>query len=76
MSRRKANKAEAIVRGIGAIFMLIVLFVATLLAPRILKRQSTDEMLRTTIRFIAAFAALGGLITTIGLVVWFRFRKR
>jgi uncharacterized membrane protein len=75
VSRSRANKAEAIVRGIGAVVMLILLFVATLLLPRILKGQSTDEMMRTMIRFIAAFVALGAVITMIGLIVWCRVRK-
>jgi uncharacterized membrane protein len=76
MSRKRANKAEAIVRGIGAVVMLILLYVATLLLPRILKGQSTDEMIRTMIRFIVAFVALGGVITTVGLIVCFKARKR
>jgi hypothetical protein len=76
MSRRKANKAEAIVRGIGAIFMLMLLFVVTRMLPQILKGQSTDEMMRTMIRFIAALAVFGGVVTTIGLIVWFRVKNR
>jgi hypothetical protein len=55
--------------------MRVLLFIATLLLPQILKGQSTDEMMRTMIRFTAAFAALGAVITTIGLIVWCRVRK-
>jgi uncharacterized membrane protein len=76
MSKRRANKAEAIVLGTGAMLMLVLLFVGTLVLPRILNGQSTDNMLRTMIMFIRAFVVLGGIITMIKLIVWFRVKKR
>jgi hypothetical protein len=57
-------------------FMVVMLFVATQGLPGILKGQSTDEMMRTVIGFIAAFAALGIIVGTISLIVWVRVRKR
>jgi hypothetical protein len=76
MSRKRANKAEAIVRGIGAMFTVIVLFIATQGLPGMLKGRSTDEMMRTVIGFIAAFAALGIIVGTISLIVWITVKKR
>lgn len=72
MSRRKqANRAEAIVRGVGAMVMLLVLLAMVSGLPNVLKGKDTQEMLDTLIRMIAGFAALGIVIGAIGLLVWF-----
>jgi len=77
MSRRKeANRAEAIVRGIGAIVLLLILAVMVYALPNILKGQSTDEMLRTMLHSLFGIALLSGAVVVIGLIVWFTVLKK
>jgi hypothetical protein len=77
MSRRKeANRAESIVKGVGAIIMVLVLAVMVDALPQILKGKSTDEVIRTMLHLLMGFALLGGAIVVIGLVVWFKVLKR
>jgi len=71
MSKRKeANRAEAIVRGIGAIVLLILLFGVVYALPQILKGKSTDEMLRTMEHTHTVLELLGAAVVAIGLIVW------
>ena len=77
MSRRKeANRAEAIVRGIGAIVLLLILLTMVYALPNILKGKSTDEMLRTMLHVLMGFALLAGAVVAIGLIVWFKVLKK
>jgi hypothetical protein len=76
MSRRKdANRAEAIVKGIGSIILLLLLVIMTQALPAILKGKNTHEMINTTLTLIAGFAFLTILVGVIALVVWFRVLK-
>ena len=70
--RREANRAEAIVRGIGAIIMLLILAAMVYAIPQILKGKSTDEMIRTMLHILMGLAVLAGAVTVIGLIVWFK----
>jgi len=77
MSRRKeANRAEAIVKGIGAIVLLLILLITVYALPKILKGQSTDEMLRNMLRILIGLAVFAGAVAVIGLTVWFRVLRR
>ncbi len=70
--RREANRAEAIVRGVGALFMLLVLVVMIYALPQILEGKSPKEMLETMMHTIVGFVVLGGVISVIGLIVWIK----
>ncbi len=74
--RREANRAEAIVRGIGAIVMLLVLYVLVRNLPGMLQGKSTQEMMSTMFRAVAVFAGAGIAIGIIALVVWYKVRNR
>lgn len=73
--RRKANRAEAIVTGVGAIILLLLLGIMTQVLPQILKRKDTHEMMSTMMQIIVGFAILCGLVGVIGLIVWVKVRK-
>ena len=76
MSRRKeATRAEAIVRGVGAIILLLFLGILTLLVPQILKGKDTHETMSTMIKIIGGFAILVLLVGVIGLIVWVKVLK-
>jgi hypothetical protein len=76
MSRRKeANRAEAIVRGVGSLIMVGLLFAMIIELPHILKGKDPREMTGIMVHMILGFAALGGIIGGIGLVVWWRVLK-
>jgi drug/metabolite transporter (DMT)-like permease len=77
MSRRKeANRAEAIVRGVGALVMVLVLAVMIFALPQILKGKDTGQMMDTMIHMVVGFAVFGLVIGVIGLIVWFKVLKR
>jgi hypothetical protein len=73
--RREANRAEAIVRGVGAIILLLLLGIIALVLPQILKGKDTHEMMSTTMQIIVGFTILCGLVGVIGLVVWVKVRN-
>jgi Na+/serine symporter len=73
--RRKANRAEAIVTGVGAIILLLLLGIMTQVLPQILKGKDTHEMMSTMMQIIVGFAILCGLVVVIGLIVWVKVRK-
>ena len=74
--RREANRAEAIVRGVGAIMLLLLLLGVTQVLPQILKGKDTHEMMSTMMQIIVGFTILCGLVGVIGLVVWVKVRNR
>lgn len=73
--RREANRAEAIVRGGGAIIMLVVLLGMVNGAPAFLRGKNPSEAIATLLSTLMLFAGLLGAITIIGLVVWFKVMK-
>ena len=76
MSRRKeANRAEAIVRGIGALVLLVVLAIMLKVLPHLLKGKSSQEMMETMMHMIIGFAVLAGVVGILGLVVWLKVLK-
>ena len=76
MSRRKeANRAEAIVKGIGALIMVLILAIMVFALPKILKGKSPAEMVGTMHHMIIGFAWFG-LVIGISLIVWVKVRKR
>jgi hypothetical protein len=68
--RRQANRAEAIVRGIGALLMLLVLWGVVSVMPQILEGKDPGQAMNIMIRTIMGFAVLLGVIVVDGLVVW------
>jgi hypothetical protein len=77
MSRRKeANRAEAIVRGVGAFVMLLLLAVMAFALPHFLKGRDTKQCMDMMMHFIEAFVLLMGTIGVTGLVVWFKVLKK
>jgi hypothetical protein len=73
--RREANRAEAIVKAIGGLVMVLLLFVMVLALPHFLKGKDTRQMMDTMMYVIGGMVFLVGLITVIGLIVWFRVLK-
>jgi hypothetical protein len=77
MSRRKeANRAEAIVKGVGAIVLLLILLAMVYAVPHLMKGKNTDEMLHSMLDMLLGFALLAGTVVVIGLIVWFKVLKR
>lgn len=74
--RRQANRAEAIVRGIGALLLLFLLAAMVFAMPQILKGQSPNEMIGTMLHMVMAFAILVGAVIVMGLVVWIIVLRR
>lgn len=68
--RREANRAEANVKGVGAIILLLLLGTMTQVLPQIFKGKDTHEMMSTMMQIITGFAILCGLVVVIGLIVW------
>ena len=76
MSRRKeANRAEAIVKGIGGIILLLILGVMVYVLPNILKGKSPNEMLPTMLHVHLGFTLSAIAIGVIGLIVWVKVLK-
>jgi hypothetical protein len=75
MSRRRANRAEAIVKGVGAIILLFLLLGVTQGMPKILNGKNPNEMIGTMFQIIVGFAFLTGLVAVIGLIVWVKVRN-
>jgi protein-S-isoprenylcysteine O-methyltransferase Ste14 len=77
MGRRKdADRAEAIVRGVGAIVLLLLLLGVVQVFPQMLKGKSPNEMISTMMSTVMVFAVLVGFVVVLGLVVWVIVRKR
>jgi hypothetical protein len=77
MSRRKeASRAEAIVRGVGALVMVLLLAVTVFALPQILKGKDTGQMMDTMMHLILGFTVLGGVIVVVGLIVWVKVLKK
>jgi small-conductance mechanosensitive channel len=77
MNRRKeANRAEAIVKGVGAIVLLLILLAMVYAVPHLMKGKNTDEMLHSMLDMLLGFALLAGAVVVIGLIVWFKVLKR
>jgi hypothetical protein len=77
LSRRKeANRAEAIVKGVGAIIMVLVLAGVVYALPQILKGKDTGAVMDTMMHMILGFAVFGLVIGVIGLIVWVKVLKK
>jgi len=61
-NRREADRAEAIVRGIGAIIMMVVLVVMVRAVPHVTKGKDTGEAMGAMLRMITWFTGFGGLV--------------
>ena len=68
--RREANRAEAIVKGVGAIILLFLLLGVTQGMPQILSGKNPSEMIGTMLHIIMLFALLSGVVVVLGLIVW------
>jgi sugar phosphate permease len=77
MGRRKeANRAETIVKGVGALIMVLVLAAMVFALPQILKGKNTGQMMDTMMHMVVGFAVFGLVIGVIGLIVWVKVLKR
>ena len=77
MGRRKdADRAEAIVKGVGAIIVLLLLFIAVQFVPQMVKGKDPKEAISIMVQLIAGIAFLMVLVGVIGLVVWVKVRNR
>ena len=74
--RREANRAEAIVKGVGAMLMLLMLLSVTGVLPQLLHGKDPREMIGTLLLLIAGFAMLAGFVAVVGLIVWVKVRNR
>ena len=76
MSRRiEANRVEAIVKGVWAIILLLLLFITIQVLPGIIKGKEPQEMMNTVMKIIFAFAFLAILVGVIALIVWVKIVK-
>jgi heme A synthase len=73
--RREANRAEAIVKGVGAIILLLLLLVIVQVLPGMLKGKEPGEMMNAMMHVIVGFAMLCGLVAVVGLIVWVKVVK-
>jgi hypothetical protein len=73
--RREANRAEAIIRGIGALVMLILLWFLVHALPGSLLAKKPGDPITGLLTTLALFVALFGAITVLGLVVWLKVLK-
>lgn len=77
MSRRKeANRAEAIVKGVGALIMVLVLAGMVYALPKILKGKDTGAVMDTMMHMILGFAVFALVIGVIGLIVWINVQNK
>jgi hypothetical protein len=77
MGRRKdADRAEAIVKGVGTIFLLLLLLGITQVLPGMLKGQSSGEMINTMLHIVMVFVFLCMLVAGIGLIVWVVVKRK
>ena len=70
--RKEANRAEAIVRGIGALVLLLLLLFLLPVLPELLKGKNTEQMMTIVFGIIGIFVLILGAASVIGLVVWIR----
>jgi hypothetical protein len=73
--RREANRVEAIVKAVGTIILLLLLFITIQVLPGIIKGKEPPEMMNTVMKIIFAFAFLAILVGVIGLIVWVKIMK-
>jgi H+/Cl- antiporter ClcA len=73
--RKEANRAEAIVRGVGGLIMVAVLAAMVFAMPHLVKCKNTHEMMEIMLRMLFWYAVLGIIIGAFGLVVWLRILK-
>lgn len=57
-------------KGVGAIILLLLLFITIQVLPGILKGKEPQEMMNTVMKIIFAFAFLAILVGVIALIVW------
>ncbi len=62
-------------KGVGAIILLLLLFITIQVLPGILKGKEPQEMMDTGMKLIFVFAFLAILVGVIALVVWVKIVK-
>ena|ERR1035437_4610754 len=72
--RKEANRAEAIVRAVGALVMLVILAIGLPMMPQMLKGKDPQEMMGMIFKMIVGFGAVAVAVLIIGLIVWQRVR--
>src|ERR1035437_1866913 len=72
--RKEANRAEAIVRAVGALVMLVILAIALPMMPQMLKGKDHQQMMGMIFKMIVGFGAVAVAVVIIGLIVWRRVR--
>ena len=76
MGRQKeANRAEASVKGVGALVLVFALTVMVYLLPHILKGKDPQEMIRAVFRMIVVFVFASLAVGIAGLIVWLKVMK-
>ena len=73
--RRRADRAEAIVRGAGVLITLLVLLAMVRNLPQMLNGKDARDAIGTMLQVTTWFATLGGLVVVVGLIVWVKVRK-
>jgi CDP-diglyceride synthetase len=74
--RKQADRAEAIVRGVVGLIMVLLLVVMVFSVPQFLKEKDPRDITGTMIQMLLGFTLLCGLIAVIGLIVRVKLRKR
>ena len=77
MSRRRdANRAETIVKAVGAVVLLVVLLLVSQVMPGMLKGKNPQEMMDAMVKLIGGFVFLATLGSIAGLVAWRMVRSK
>lgn len=74
--RREANRIEAIVRAVGALFLLLVLAVFIKLGPGLFKGKTSAESLSIALKCIYVFLFLCAVVSVIALIAWWRVMRK
>ncbi len=74
-NRKQANRAEGIVRAVGAFIMVIFLAVMVFSVPHLVKNKSADETMHAMLTMITAFVGLCIALGILGVIVWFKVLK-
>ena len=74
-TRKQANRAEGIVRAVGAFIMVLFLGVMVYEMPNIVKNKSTEETMHTMWVLIFAFVGTTIALGILGVFVWLKVLK-
>jgi hypothetical protein len=75
-NRKQADRAEAIVRGVVGLIIVLLLVVVVFSVPQFLKGKDPRNITGTMIQMLLGFTMLCGLIDVIGPIVRVKLRKR